>query len=80
MNRMEFNLERFVKDLVKRGILLDKISYFNNELKIKFYRYFEVYLVDDYCFYFNIYWYLYDNNEILDFIDDLINEVYVFYY
>lgn len=80
MNRTEFNSERLVKDLVKRGILLDKISHSNNELKIKFHRYFEVYLADDYCSYFNIHWHPYDNNEILDFIDDLINEAYVFYH
>lgn len=80
MSRTEFDSERLIKDLVKRGISVDKISHSNNELKIKFHKYFEVYLADDYCSYFNTHWHPYDNNEVLEFIDDLINEEYVFYH
>lgn len=80
VNRTEFNADRLVDDLIKRGISSDKISCSNNSLNIKFHKYFEIYLDDDYCSYFNTHWHPYDNDEILGFINDLINEEYIFYH
>lgn len=80
MKRTDFNAETLTDALIERGISKDKISYSNDSLKIKFHKYFEVYLADDYCSYFNTHWHPYDNNEILRFIEGLLNEEYVFYH
>jgi len=79
-NRTDFNAEFLEREFQERGITSDMLSSSESHIKIQFHKHFEVLFEDDYCSYFNQHWHPCDNQEALKFVDDLMNEEYIFYH
>lgn len=79
-NRTDFNAELLFDSLMQYEQLNDKVSLLNSVITIVFHKYFKIIICDDFCEFFDTHWHPNNNDETLQFVDDLLAEKYIFFH
>lgn len=79
-NRTDFNAEKLLERLGKYQFLNGKVVWDGVFITIAFHKYFDVKICDDLFEFFDTHCHPFNNEEILKYIDALINEEIIFYH
>jgi hypothetical protein len=75
-----FKPDFILTKLSEYEVLRDKVSYADDCITITFHKYLHISFSDDYCEFFGRHIHPADDNEILEFVKELLDEKYVFFH